>query len=179
VTTTRVDSTVQDVFAGDGKRASHTAQALKGVRGSSPGFIKVATTETLAKAVWDVFDFPLGDLIFSAWDDHEKVNEAKAATAGKRGERREVEILTHTIRSTHHPIIELEPMRKDVCELDLILELKLSGAIVSVAGGQVVGVSPGDAQASATLGYDGQTLLSTRPVKIRLRESIPPPPPPY
>ena len=177
MTTASGDSTVQDVFTSDGKGQGHAATALKGVRAKTPGFIQMATTEALAQAVWDVFDFPLGDLIFRAWDDYKKVEDAKAATLGTLGEPDVVEIGVHTITSTHHPSIELEPTRTDVCTLDLKLELKVSTARVSVAGGRVTKVAPGDATAKATLGYEGHELLSTRPVKIRLREAIPPPPP--
>jgi hypothetical protein len=131
--------------------------------------------EEVLEAIWGLLDIPLADIIFPAWEQYSDVRRAMAETRDKKGVVRQVRVGGHTLTSKHHPSLEceLEGTRVFALELDLELALHFTGAVVSVAGGEITAVGPGDATVTASLKTaSGVTLIPERQLIIVVPEPI-------
>jgi len=135
---------------------------------------KVLSPDKIITAVLAVLDFPLSDLLFTAWEGYDQVRMAKAETRGTIKARKQVRIGGHTVRSTQHPKIEcdLEGTRIFDLILDFELSLRFDGVVVTVVEGEVVSIGPGSALAKASLKAKGVTLVPDRERRITFPEPV-------
>jgi hypothetical protein len=121
--------------------------------------------EQVLEAVWGLLDIPLSDVIFPAWEQYSDVRRAMAETRDQPRLVRQVRVGGHTLSSKHHPSLacELEGTQVFVLDLELDLTLHFTGAVVSIAGGEITAVAPGDATVTASLKTaSGVTLIPER-----------------
>jgi hypothetical protein len=113
----------------------------------------VVPVNDIAGAIASLLDTPLSDLIFAAWATFRGVQDARKATRGKHGARREIIIANHTVHSVQHPKIKCESQGRTLftLDLDLTLSLQVDAVVVTVFEGEVVQIGPGSATAKASL----------------------------
>ena len=131
--------------------------------------------EEVLEAIWGLLDIPLADVIFPAWEQYSDVRRAMAETRDQPRLVRQVRVGGHTLTSKHHPSLEceLEGTKVFVLELELDLALHFTGAVVSVAGGEITAVGPGDATVTASLKTAaGVTLIPERQLSIVVPEPM-------
>jgi hypothetical protein len=131
--------------------------------------------EQVIEAIWGLLDIPLSDVIFPAWEQYSDVRRAMAETRDQPRLVRQVRVGGHTLSSKHHPSLacELEGKQLFVLELELDLTLHFTGAVVSVADGEITAVAPGDATVTASLKTtSGVTLIPERQLIIVVPEPM-------
>jgi hypothetical protein len=118
--------------------------------------------DQVVEAILGLFDIPLSDVLFPAWQQYRDVREAMAQTREQPGTVRQVRVAGHTLKSEHHPTLECDLDDVKVFELELELELSLhfTGVVVTIAHGDIQSIGPGDATVSASLKTSkGVTLI--------------------
>jgi hypothetical protein len=138
-------------------RTEQLSTALRTVTATLSPMIPV---NEVIDAVWDLLGMPLADVMHGAWDRFELVTKAKANTAGDPGAIEKVKLASHTIRSEHHPRVEVEVAGASIPALrfDLVLAVTLDGAVITIAGGEIKGIATGEGRAEATLSAGGTQL---------------------
>jgi hypothetical protein len=119
-----------------------------------------------AAGILDLLDFPVENLVASAWAKFAAVQKACAETRADPGSRQQVSVGHHSIQSTQHPRLEAEINKRSfpLLSLDLIVSLGVDAIVVTVAAGRVVTVALGDVNAEVTLNC-GDVTLAKRAVK--------------
>ena len=125
-------------------------------------------------ALASLLDIPIGNVLIGAWHDNRLVQDACRRTRAHPGMLEKVYLLTSEVTCKHHPQIDLDTAgcRMTLLTLELELNLTINSLVVDVAGGQVVAVGPGTADARATLKV-GRTVLAERHVdKVKIGHAI-------
>jgi hypothetical protein len=128
----------------------------------------------ITAAMWDLLGISVENLIINAWQKHKQIVDAEAATAGRPGSRRVVEIKSHTLRSTHRPKLEIVVGQEVVHTIpfEFTLVLRIESLVVTVSNGGVLSIGPGDATAEVVLKANGSTLVEKKLTRAALPESI-------
>jgi len=107
----------------------------------------------IVAAVLDTLNVPIGNVIMNGWNKHHLVREAQKETLGPPATTEFVRLGKHSIKSTHHPRIDLDinGVRKEILKLDLAITLDIETVGVVVTGGKITGIEPGNAIVSAVL----------------------------
>lgn len=123
----------------------------------------------------DLLDMPIGNLAVHAWNGVQQVERAKQRTLEAPGSREVIRLGRHSITSTQSPTVEASLAGTTVTVLRLTVEVRIQvfGVRLVVEAGRLVNITPGEAQASATVSADGLTLFhrDTRPIDLDVRRS--------
>lgn len=136
--------------------------------------------DQVIEAILGLFDVPLADILFPAWQQYRDVREAMAMTREQPGTVRQVRVAGHTLKSQHHPTLECDLDDVKVFELKLELDLSLhfAGVVVTIAQGEITSLGPGDATATVSLKTDkGVTLIPEQQLIVVFSQPLTPPKP--
>lgn len=145
---------------------------------SGPGLRAVG--DQVAAVAHGMLDIDLGDLLSSGWRRFDDLVDAARRTVSAPGTREVVDLVTHTISSSHHPHVEL--LVDDVVVarlgLDLDLAFTVKGAVATVHGGRMVALHTGDCYLVGTLSAQGRELAAQErhlqlPLLLGLGDGIP------
>jgi hypothetical protein len=156
--------------------------ALLGPTGLDIGRLTVAGSAIkppqVSGALLELFDMPIGNLAVQGWSTALKVERARQSTLAAPGSRQVLMLGRHAITSTLSPTVEASLGGTTIPVLRLTVELRIqvSGVRLSFEAGRLVGIAPGQAQASATVSAGGVTLLhrATRQVDLNVQTASPP-----
>lgn len=145
--------------------------------GLIPKVAKDALAKLLADQVDELLDMDLLELFVSAWLKHREL----AALANKPGDGQLVELIDHTMNSTHEPKVELmlDDKRVFVLPLRIVFELEFRGAQLMLRGGRVREVRLGELEGKGRLEIAGQRIKEQElgeialPGVLRLDPGIP------
>jgi hypothetical protein len=140
----------------------------------------VAFSELLNK-IGDVLDIRLTDILVAAWHKYREIRKYSDRAAYPPDETFLVPLAGHTVRSVHHPRIEILVDDHPVAtvELEIEIDLSLEGAIRKISDGKIKGATTGSCTGKGTIKCEGFTVLEkeTEPFRlpgtIDLREGIP------
>jgi hypothetical protein len=161
------------MFDSPGEKAGLTTR-MATTGALSGAMARVLPVEEVTELLWEMLDLPLGDLVRGAWNRHRLVEKAKANTRGKPGAIEKVAIAGHTVRSTHHPRIEIDMGTGPLppLQFDLVVVLKLDAAVATVAEGALKSIAPGEATAEASLSIAGKQIAGRQLARLALPGSL-------
>ena len=162
-------TTIRDILFDAGDRRT-LGERLAEAGALPAAAAKVVPMDQLVDVIWDLVDLPLSNVFQAAWDKHDLVQKAKANTLGKVGAIEKVRITGHTLRSQHHPRVEIEMAGASIpaLEFDLAVTLKLDAAVVNVANGAITSIAPGSGSAEASLAAKGRTICQRQVAQLTL-----------
>ncbi len=104
-----------------------------------------AMTNTVAEKLKDALDVPITQILLSAWSQHRDLVNDLERSRQLKGEAILVPLADHTIRSTHHPAVEVmvNDRRVAAFKFNANLMLRIRRAVVKVEGGEIVGAESG------------------------------------
>lgn len=152
-----------------------------------------AMTNTVAEKLKDALDVGINQILLSAWSQHRDLINDLERSRELKGETILVPLADHTIRSTHHPAVEVmvNDRRVAAFKFNANLMMRIRRAVVKVEGGELVGVEAGAWHGVGQLKCGPVTLvehetkeyglpknLSQRPAKPQARPKQPPQPQP-
>jgi hypothetical protein len=145
---------------------------------SGPGLRAVG--DQIATVTHDLLDIDLGDLLTAGWRRFDDLVDAARRTVTAPGSREVVDLVTHTISSSHHPRIELivDDIKVATLGIDLDLAFTVKGAVATVHGGRMVALHTGDCYLVGTLSAQGRQLAAQErdvqlPLLLHLGDGIP------
>jgi hypothetical protein len=124
--------------------------------------------DAVVHEVWLLVDallaINLGGVLASAWEDCEKVADARAKTRAAPGAEEVVLLLTHRITSTHAPQVDLvvDGVHLGSIHFPLSMTFDISAAAVTVRSGAVANIRPSRCDLDATLSCEGTTLIEKK-----------------
>jgi hypothetical protein len=112
----------------------------------------------------------LGVILIGAW---RKLSELQNYTdADKYGPEETilVELTRHTVSSTHTPTLDIILNGKtiDTIKFELKLTILIDGAVLTIKGGRILSVSPGEMKGSAELKCETYKIINRETVPLRL-----------
>ena len=145
---------------------------------SGPGLHAVG--DQIATVIHGLLDIDLGDLLTAGWQRFDDLVDAGRRTMNAPGSREVVDLVTHTISSSHHPHVELlvDDIKVATLGLDLELAFTVKGAVATVHGGRLVGLHSGDCYVVGTVSAQGRQLAAKDrqvqlPLLLHLGDGIP------
>lgn len=116
--------------------------------GRATGLVDVdrrVMTNTVAEKLKDALDVRINDVLLSAWSQHRDLVSDLEKSRQLKGETILVPLADHTIRSTHHPSVEVmvNDRRVAAFKFNANLMMRIQRAVLKVEGGEVVGVESG------------------------------------
>ena len=104
-----------------------------------------AMTNAVADKLKDALDVSIQEILLSAWSQHRDLANDLEASQKAKGETILVPLADHTIRSTHHPAVEviINDRRVATFKFNANLMMRIQGAVLKVETGEVVGVEAG------------------------------------
>ncbi|MEZ5935102.1 MAG: hypothetical protein R3F54_24865 [Alphaproteobacteria bacterium] len=104
-----------------------------------------AMTNTVAEKLKDALNIGIDQILLSAWTQHRDLVNDLERSRQLKGETLLVPLADHTIRSTHHPAVEVmvNDRRVAAFKFNANLMLRIQRAVLKVEAGEVVGVESG------------------------------------
>ncbi|WP_329316002.1 hypothetical protein OG723_38395 [Streptomyces sp. NBC_01278] len=181
--------TVRDLLLGPEERApealAESLQAHGAVTGLLPGVHGLTTAadravgRELATVVNGFLDLDLVSLLASGWSKYEALKEAARRTRRAPGSEEVVALATHTIRSEHHPSVDLlvDGAQAATVAVNLTVLFRISGLVGVVRDGLLVAARSGQCTVEAKLAVRDIVVVSREgrldlPAALRLREPI-------
>ena len=102
-------------------------------------------TNTVAEKLKDALNVSINQILLSAWSQHRDLTNSLEQSSQNKGDTILVPLADHTIRSTHHPAVEVmvNDRRVAAFKFNANLMMRIQKAVLKVEGGEVVGVESG------------------------------------
>jgi hypothetical protein len=135
-------------------------------------------TNNVADKLKDALDVQINQILKSAWAQHRDLLDDLEKSKQSRAETFLVPLANHTIRSTHHPAVEVlvNDRRVAAFKFNANLMMRIHGAVLKVQGGEVVGVEAGAWQGVGQLKCGPVTLVEHETEEFALPASLNPRP---
>lgn len=104
-----------------------------------------AMINTVAEKLKDALNVGIDQILLSAWTQHRDLVNDLEKSRQLKGETLLVPLADHTIRSTHHPAVEvmINDRRIAAFKFNANLMLRIQRAVLKVEAGEVLGVESG------------------------------------
>lgn len=143
--------------------ASFGPDALEGVKAG------------LRSSITSLFQVSLLDVLLGGWEKYRDV--VKSIEASRKTPKDPVlqSLATHTVKSTHHPYVELFKDEQPVGQVkfDLTASIKVEGLTLQILNGEVSEILAGSCKGTVQLALDGHVLTEGSTQQIQLPGSIP------
>ncbi len=135
-------------------------------------------TNNVADKLRDALDVRIIQILKSAWSQHRDLIDDLEQSRTSRGETFLVPLANHTIRSTHHPAVEVlvSDRRVAAFKFNANLMMRIQDAVLKVEGGEVVGAESGAWQGVGQLKCGPVTLVEHETDEFALPMSLEPKP---
>lgn len=176
---------VRAVLFGDGNGSEDIASSMEGL-----GVLRAVTqADPLRTAFGDavssragavvagLLEMDLLDVLKLGWQKHARLRTAAVRTRETPGSEEVVDLLTHTIRSTHMPRLEVYFDETLIATVDFELELRIDvdALVAEVSDGRLVAVGAGQAELGAEFSCEGIPVKAvTRIVDLSARIELDP-----
>jgi len=174
---TELPSTIADLFE-SAPAGGDVAQALRKEERSeleaqirvTPGLQWETLEKDVAGAYRAMLDVKLVDVFCGAWIKLNELQEYRDRAKHPPEEVSRVPLKTHTVRSTHKPVIEILVGERCVSKLefDVVLELALEAFVLGIRDGRIIDISSGEFRGTGRLQCRGFELARVASKKHRL-----------
>ncbi len=143
------------------------AQALTGTP------IPASFYERLIMKLTEALDIDLGDILVWGWRKQREIVLFRDKENPPSGSHT-VPLLEHTLVSKHSPTIQpvINEVRLARLKFDIILKLKLKGAILAIRDGKIMEVTTGSCTGNGSIEYAGIAILEKKTAPFDLPGSI-------
>ncbi len=132
-----------------------------------------AAGEIAAKTT-DLLDMPLSGILFKVWNRAGILKKYVDPEKYGPDEVFLVELLDHTVKSTHRPYIDIRvnetPVRK--IEFDVVLELAVHAVVLKVQDAKIRAIQTGSVKGSGKLSWQGLVLGEKKDVTLDLPGTV-------
>jgi hypothetical protein len=147
---------------GTGMDAGAEAQEIReALANAAPGLPIGTVLDGVARAVEELLDVPVTDILGGAWARARDLRAAIQKTRESADATELVPLLGHTITSEHRPCVEI--VKDDVAIARLVfplkLDLRLEGVILRVRQGRISEVLSGTVKIKATMKFGDIVVL--------------------
>lgn len=131
-------------------------------------------TSTVAEKLKDALDVGINQILLSAWAQHKDLINDLERSRQLKGETILVPLADHTIRSTHHPAVEVMVSDRRVAafKFNANLMMRVQKAVLKVEAGEVVGVEGGAWHGVGQLKCGPVTLVEHETQEFALPRSL-------
>ena len=145
--------------------------------GRATGLVDVdrrVMTNTVADKLKDALDVSINKILLSAWSQHRDLVNDLERSRGLKDETILVPLADHTIRSTHHPSVEVmvNDRRVAAFKFNANLMMRIQKAVLKVEAGEVVGVESGAWNGIGQLKCGPVTLVEHETKEFALPRSL-------
>jgi hypothetical protein len=138
----------------------------------------------LGERVLDLLDLNVVDILIGGWKQHREVRRQLRATAADPARTAIVNLLRHTLTSSHAPSIELRVHGRRLMTLSFPIELSfdIDAVELTLRGGAVRQVRPGAVKVRGTVKIENTAVLQREltpmplPGRITIDAGVPPAP---
>ena len=138
-----------------------------------------AVQDVLADKVLEMLDLPLLGVLLSAWKKYREVKQVAGSEV--HSAREKVSLAQHTLKSEHHPYLEIRVKGVPMGTLNftIIVELVLDGFILTIQDRRITTVQTGRMKGQGSLALETSVVLEKEfgsinlPGTIQLGEGIP------
>ena len=141
---------------GSGMDAGAEAREIKeALVNAAPGLPLGTVLDGIGRAVQDLLDIPVADILVGAWNRSRDLKTAIEKTRASDEATELVPLLGHTITSEHRPSVEIVKDEVAIARLvfPLRLEFHLEGVILQVRRGRISEILAGTVTAKATMRF--------------------------
>ncbi len=182
--------TLQDLFAPShnklAKRPHARLESDRLMPELKQAFVKQSKTikwdvleNVLADKVLEMLDIPILGVLLSAWKKYREVKQI--ADSEVPLEKQKVFLAQHTLKSEHHPYLEirLKGVPVETLNFTIIVELVLEGFILTIQDRRITAVETGRMKGQGSLAFETSVVLEKDfgsiqlPGTITLGEGIP------
>lgn len=130
--------------------------------------------DEIVNRIADLLDVGIVEIAVGAWNKYRALRKYADRKRYPPNETFLVPLVTHTIKSTHHPYIELLMDGKPIGRIDfsIDLELTLEGAILKIRDGRIVEIRVGSAKGEGRLKCEEFVLFERGTGPLELPGSI-------
>ncbi len=152
--------TLQDVFFTPGeKTAEHNGNQWDKLESRIKEEIKgikwTASAPELTKKAGELLNINIPDILIESWQKEQAIQKLIKESAASPGETFYIELIEHTIKSEHHPYIEIIfkeiPVKK--IEFLLFVLFKLKGFVLKIKEGIITEIQTGSCEIEGEFTY--------------------------
>jgi len=131
-------------------------------------------TNNVADKLKDALNVQINQILRSAWSQHRDLLDDLEKSKQAKGETFLVPLANHTIRSTHHPAVEVmvNDRRVAAFKFNANLMMRIKDAVLKVEAGRVIGVESGAWQGIGQLKCGPMTLVEHETEEFALPMSL-------
>ena len=150
-------------------RSGTSGDTITGALGGMPEAAKGAVLREVGEVAAKILDLDVSEIFTQAWEKSSALRTAAEASLANPDDKQLVELATHTVTFTHQPSIEVQVQNVPVATIDVEvrLEIKVSGAIAVVQDGRLTAVRAGSGALTGTLAIAGHQV-ARREVNLEL-----------
>jgi hypothetical protein len=141
---------------------------------AAPGLPLAAVLDGVGRAVQDLLDVPITDVLVGAWARARDLRAAIEETRASDDATELVPLLGHTITSEHRPCVEI--VKNEVAIARLVfpvkLELGLEGVILRVRKGRISDILAGEVKVKATMKFGDVVIFEASLAPIPIPGSV-------
>jgi hypothetical protein len=138
-----------------------------------PQLLDPVKTE-VKNSIGQLFQMTFLDILNGAWANYTLISKSLDESKQKPNEIILKPVVEHTVKSTHHPYVELNwgdrPIGK--IQFELTATLKVEGLTLKIKNGQLLEIMTGTCQANLQLTYAGDVLTQAQTGRIALPGSF-------
>jgi hypothetical protein len=129
----------------------------------------------LRDSIGSLFQVSLIDVLIKGWKKYNEVAKALEESRKKPADTILKVLVTHTVKSVHHPYVELfkDDTLVGKIQFDLTASIKVEGLTLKIQNGEVTAILAGTCQGDIQLAYDGEVLIDTPTERIDLPGALP------
>ena len=141
---------------GAGLDAGAESKEIKdAIASAAPGLPLGAVVDGVARAVRELLDVPVSDVLVGAWERARDLRAAIQKTRESADATELVPLLSHTITSEHRPYVEIVKGEVAIARLvfPVKLEFRLEGVVLRVRQGRISDILAGTVKVKATMKF--------------------------
>jgi hypothetical protein len=135
----------------------------------------------ITKKIEDLLDISVTDIMVSAWNKYRELQKYADSKQYSPDETFLVPLAEHTIKSEHHPYMEVLVNEKTIGKInfDICISLSLKGLILKIKGGRIREILTGSCKGKGSIKCENYLLMEKKtrdiplPGSINLGEGVP------
>jgi hypothetical protein len=145
----------------DVETQQQTAALKEALEKETEAFSWPVIVDKIAEQIAAALSLPIKKILVSAWQKKRLFDQYRDRSESESDETILLPLAEHTIRSEHHPRIEVffNGRLIHTITLDIALHLDLEGFMLTLRGGKLMDIQTGKCQAKGRVMYDKATLL--------------------
>lgn len=134
-----------------------------------------ASLSGFSKKTGELLNIKIPDILVASWKKEQAVQDIIDESATSPDETFYIELVEHTIKSEHHPYIELIAKGMVLKKIDFLLSIlfKLKGFVLKIKDGTIEEIQTGNCEIEGTFKYQDITLARKELSPIKLPGTIP------